>query len=72
MRRIFMPYAQLKERHPVLVKHPILAPVMQVWRWLSVLDPARLKRTGRELVSNARVDSEKITSVEELFVSLGI
>ena len=72
MRRIFMPYAQLKERHPVLVKHPILTPVMQVWRWLSVLDPARLKRTGRELVSNARVDGEKITSVEELFVSLGI
>lgn len=71
MRRIFMPYAQLKERHPVLIKHPILTPVMQVWRWLSVLNPARLKRTRRELAGNARVSSEKITSVEELFESLG-
>ena len=68
--RIFMPYEQLKLRHPRLDGHRWLTPVFEVYRWCSLVVPSRLRRSGKELSSAMRVDNAKVTSVEELLNSL--
>ena len=68
--RIFMPYEQLKLRHPRLDGHRWLTPVFEVYRWCSLVVPSRLRRSGKELSSAMRVDNAKVTSVEELLDSL--
>ena len=70
--RIFMPYSELKKRHPVLEKHKWLTPVFEVWRWCGLAVPSRLKRGGKELSSAMRVDGARVTSVETLLESLGL
>ena len=72
MRRIFMPYEELKQRHPSLDGRRWLTPVYEVWRWLSLIDPKRSKRSRSELKSTVKLDEEKRTSVADLFDSLGI
>jgi hypothetical protein len=68
--RIFMPYEQLKLRHPRLDGHRWLTPVFEVYRWCSLVVPSRLRRSGKELSSAMRVDNAKVTSVQELLNSL--
>ena len=68
--RIFMPYEQLKLRHPRLDGHRWLTPVFEVYRWCSLVVPSRLRRSKKELSSAMRVDNAKVTSVEELLDSL--
>ena len=68
--RIFMPYEQLKLRHPRLDGHRWLTPVFEVYRWCGLLVPSRLRRSKKELSSAMRVDNAKVTSVEELLNSL--
>ena len=70
--RIFMPYEQLKKRHPVLEKHRYLTPFFEVYRWCGLLVPARFRRSRKELSSAMRVDEARVTSVEELLESLGL
>ena len=72
MRRVFMPYEELKQRHPSLDGRRWLTPVYEVWRWLSLIDPKRSKRSRSELKSMVKLDEEKRTSVADLFDSLGI
>lgn len=70
--RIFMPYDELKRRHKALDGRPWLTPVFWVWRWLGLLAPSRLKRTSDEIKSAARVDTDRVKTVCELFDSLGL
>lgn len=72
LRRIFMPYDEIRRRYKILEKHRWLTPLFEVLRWFSLLDPKRLKRTKKELDSTARLDSERIASVRTLLESLGL
>ncbi len=72
MRRVFMPYEELRQRHPSLDGRRWLTPVYEVWRWLSLLVPARWRRSHAELKNAISVSDEKISSTVELFDSLGI
>jgi hypothetical protein len=72
MRRIFMPYEELKKRHPRLDGRPWLTPVFEVWRWCGLVVPSRLKRSHRELKGISNVDTEMTVTVNALFDSLGI
>ena len=71
-RRIFMPYSELKERHPRLDGHPWLTPVFWVWRWLGVLDPRRFKRSRTELKSVVKLGDDAVSGVASLLESLGL
>ena len=72
MHRIFMPYSELKERHPKLDGRPWLTPVFEVWRWCGLIVPARLKRSREELKGISAVDAQRVSSVKELLDTLGI
>ena len=72
MRRIFMPYSELKERHPRLDGRPWLTPFFEVWRWCGLAVPSRLKRSRKELKGASLVDSDKVAAIKELFESLGL
>ena len=72
MHRIFMPYSELKERHPRLDGRPWLTPFFEVWRWCGLAVPSRLKRSRKELKGATSVDSDKVSAVSALFESLGI
>ena len=72
MRRIFMPYSELKVRHPRLDGRPWLTPVFEVWRWCGLIVPARLRRSRAELKSIGNVGTDKVSSTRELLDSLGI
>ena len=72
MHRIFMPYSELKERHPRLDGRPWLTPFFEVWRWCGLVIPSRLKRSRKELKGATSVDSDKVSAVSALFESLGI
>jgi len=72
MGRIFMPYEELKKRHKVLERHRWLTPVFEVWRWLGLIVPSRLKRTKNELESTIRLDDDKASGVIALMESLGL
>ena len=70
--RVFMPYDELKKRHKALDGRPLLTPVFWVWRWLSLLDFKRFKRSAKELATTAKLDEENVKNVEALLDSLGI
>ena len=72
MHRIFMPYSELKERHPRLDGRPWLTPFFEVWRWCGLAVPSRFKRSRKELKNASFVDSDKVTAVKELFDTLGL
>ena len=72
MHRIFMPYSELKERHPRLDGRPWLTPFFEVWRWCGLAVPSRLKRSRKELRGASAVDSGKVMAVKELFDTLGL
>ena len=72
MHRIFMPYSELKERHPRLDGRPWLTPFFEIWRWCGLAVPSRFKRSRKELKNASFVDSDKVTAVKELFDTLGL
>ena len=72
MHRIFMPYSELKERHPRLDGRPWLTPFFEIWRWCGLAVPSRLKRSREELKSVSCVDSDKVAEIKELFGTLGL
>lgn len=70
--RIFMPYSQMKNRFPVLRKHPYLFPLMQVVRWFGLLSPSRRKKAKIELCTNAAISQSSVDEVSSLIRELGI
>ena len=72
MHRIFMPYSELKERHPRLDGRPWLTPFFEVWRWCGLAVPSRFKRSRKELKNASCVESDKVLAVKELFDTLGL
>ena len=70
--RIFAPYSKLAGYYPVLHKHPWLMPVMQVRRWITLLNPNKAKRAAAELRANKNANADNIDNTQSLLDELGI
>ncbi len=72
LKRIFMPYAELKKKYKILEKHKWLTPFYEVVRWFSLLNAKSIKRSKRELRGLKTFDKNKAESVEKLLSNLGL
>lgn len=70
--RVFMPYRELKIRYRVLEKHPILFPVIQVYRWIELLFSGRLKRSVKEAKITMQTDDDVSREVNEFLRQIGL
>ena len=68
--RIFVPYEKLKAYFPVLGKHPWLLPVMQVRRWLMLLNPDVARMAKSELAVSRKLDETQGNSMKMLMDQL--
>lgn len=72
LRRVFVPYAKLKRYYPILEKHPVLTPVMQVRRWFTLLKPDVAKRAKKEVALNMSVDKSESEQMNDFFARIGL
>ena len=70
--RIFLPYKILKIRYRILEKHPVLYPVMVVWRWIETLFSGNAKRAAKELETSNRMEKTQADAVCALLEKLGL
>ena len=70
--RIFLPYETIKYYYPVLQKHKWLLPVYQVVRWCKLLFKGGVKRSVRELKTNASMSRADMQSAEALLQYLDL
>lgn len=71
LKRIFLPYSELKTFYPILVKHPILTPIYQIRRWIRILFFSR-KKVKQEISSNLSVTSERAEKFGNMLHSLDL
>lgn len=70
--RIFVPYSRLKRYYPVLEKHPLLFPLMQVRRWFMLLKPDVRNMAKNELALNSSLSEEQAEVARGLLRELGL
>lgn len=70
--RVFVPFEKLKGYFPILERHPYLMPVMQIRRWLMLLDPSVAKMAKSELAASRELDDSKAVSVRILMDQLSL
>ncbi|HBF86590.1 MAG TPA: hypothetical protein DDW54_02815 [Clostridiales bacterium] len=70
--RIFLPYDVLKEQYPVLRKHKMLFPFMQVRRWLGLIFKGRLKQYKIAAKANKAVGNGKREETAKMMSALGL
>jgi hypothetical protein len=70
--RIFAPKEKLQRYYPILEKHPILLPVMQVRRWFMLLNPKIAKMAKSELSANKTLDVEKAKEMKNFLNEVGL
>ena len=72
LRRVFLPYDDLKYHYPVLQKHPWLTPVGHLRRWCKLLLRGGMPRAMRELQRNERMQTETVDRVAQLLQDVGL
>lgn len=72
MRRIFMPYNDLKIQYPTLENRRWLLPVYQLARWGRLLTKGRLNRSIKELKVQQSVDKETAAGTKRLLEQVGL
>ena len=70
--RIFISHEQLKRYYPILEKHKILTPFMQVRRWFSLLKPGVFKMAKKEIKANKNIDKENAKKMKEFLDDIGL
>ena len=70
--RLFLPYETLCLLYPVVRKHRLLAPVMQVRRWVTHFLRGRWKRSLKEIGINRTVSEEKQDRASTMLESVGL
>ena len=70
--KIFLPYDVLKFHYPILQKYKWLTPIYEVVRWCKLLFKGGVKRSLRELQTNAGVSAEERTLVADMLEYLGL
>ncbi|HBJ18822.1 MAG TPA: hypothetical protein DDY70_03645, partial [Clostridiales bacterium] len=72
-RRLFPPFRMLSNRYPVLKKHPWLAPVFCVWRWIETLFGTEARRrTLRSWQIMNEVKGETVDDTKDMIEKLGL
>ena len=72
MRRIFIPYDDLKYYYPILQKHKWLLPAMEVRRWFRVVFCGGLGRSVKELKTGISMSDEKSGRIVSLMKDVGL
>lgn len=72
LRRIFVPAEQLSRYFPILKKRPYLAPIMQVRRWLFLLDPYIFKMAKNEIKNNFSIKKEESKKMKSFMDEIGL
>lgn len=70
--RIFMPYKSLKIKYPILEKHPWMAPMFEVVRWVQMLCKKRLGTYRRELDMICNLSDERRNEIGQLLDDVGL
>lgn len=70
--KIFIPYDELAVHFPIIKKHPILMPFMEVCRWIKLLFCGGVKRSVAELTVNANIPEEQVRRTAKLLDSIGL
>ena len=74
MSRIFMPYSILKFQYPILQKHKILFPFMEVARWFRIIFRTNggIKQSVNEINTNNNISPEKVYETADMMQKLGL
>ncbi len=72
MSKVFLPYGIIKYHYPILQKHPILTPIMEVRRWFKLLFCGHAGRVARELKQNAEISREEAAEARAFLLSIGL
>ena len=70
--RIIMPYESLKMLYPVLEKHRLLFPIMQVRRWFKIVFKGRFRYSVKMLKQASSVTNEESDTVSQMIKDLGL
>ena len=70
--RIFLPYREIKFHYPILQKHPILTPVMQVRRWFKIAFCGGARRAARELSYNQSLSAKEADVMKRFLEDVGL
>lgn len=70
--RIFMPLPSLKKKYPILKKHPYLAPIYQIKRWITLPFGGRFKRSINEAKISNSVSKDMATASAMLMKDVGL
>lgn len=69
--KIFLPYEELSIHYPIVKKHKVLLPAMELCRWCKLL-VGGFGRSLSELRLNFNLSQEQIQSAEELLKKIGL
>lgn len=72
VKRVFMPYKQLKIIYPIIEKHPVLTPWYEVVRWGRIIFKDKAKKQMSVIRHNFTISDEKRDDVASLFEHLGL
>ncbi len=70
--KIFLSYDILKFHYPVLQKHRILTPIMQVRRWFKLLFCGHLGRVSNTIRYSAQIDNFEAASMKSFLNEIGL
>ena len=66
LKRIFLPYDQLKGLYPILEKHKAFTPIYEVRRWCGIVLRGRLKNSTAEIKQSANISDKERMNVEAM------
>lgn len=72
LRRMFLPYSEMKNYFPVLKKHKWLLPFCYPVRWIKALFGGRRKKAMKEFLAVKNVDKQSTKKAVELLDELGL
>ena len=70
--RLFLPYERLCLLYPIVQKHRLLVPVMQVRRWVTHFLRGRWRRSLKEIGINRTVSEERQDRADKMLESVGL
>ena len=70
--RIVLPYDKMKFHYPILQKHPVLTPLMQVRRWCKLIFCGHLGRSTAEINYSFKVTDNEVKDTVKLLDSIGL
>lgn len=72
LKRLILPYDEIKFHYPILQKHKYLMPVMQVVRWLRYFDADSRKRANMEMNYSRKHSEDSDMRMQSLRMLLGL